>query len=219
MALRNAGLSLTDSARALMSSVNLRGSLTQGGIRPQRTSANCRRPSARRTIGYRLRRRHVVARRKVRLLRIAEQAPDRFRRGQRPCSVRTCRTLPSAANRFPFAGKRYNDTGHGRRTTAPPDERCGIVLSERRTAMPDAEILPRAPLSRRQRRDRARRQDSRGAARAAAGARPVHAARRRGRGRRDARRGGRARGPRGDRHGDRAGRPRRLSRNHRPRWG
>jgi hypothetical protein len=51
MALRNAGLSFTDSERALMSKLNVRGSLTQGGISPHRTSANCRFPSARRTIG------------------------------------------------------------------------------------------------------------------------------------------------------------------------
>jgi len=51
MALRNAGFSFTDSPRALISRLNWRGSLTQGGISPQRTSANCRRPSARRTIG------------------------------------------------------------------------------------------------------------------------------------------------------------------------
>jgi len=51
MALRKAGLSFTDCARALTSKLNARGSLTQGGISPQRTSANCRFPSASRTIG------------------------------------------------------------------------------------------------------------------------------------------------------------------------
>jgi hypothetical protein len=43
-------LSFTDSTRALINSEKARGSLTQGGIRPQRTNANCRRPSATRTI-------------------------------------------------------------------------------------------------------------------------------------------------------------------------
>ena len=51
MALRNAGLSLTDSARALMSSVKAFGSLAQAGIKPQRTRANWRSPSTIRTIG------------------------------------------------------------------------------------------------------------------------------------------------------------------------
>ena len=51
MALRNAGFSLTDSLRALISRLNVRGSLTQGGINPQRTSANRRLPSMTRTIG------------------------------------------------------------------------------------------------------------------------------------------------------------------------
>ncbi len=51
MALRKAGLSSTDSPRALISSENARGSFTQAGISPQRTSANCRLPSAMRTIG------------------------------------------------------------------------------------------------------------------------------------------------------------------------
>jgi hypothetical protein len=51
MALRKAGLSLTDSARALISSENARGSFTHGGISPQRTSANWRLPSTTRTIG------------------------------------------------------------------------------------------------------------------------------------------------------------------------
>ena len=51
MAFLNAGFSLTDSARALISSVKVRGSFTQGGISPQRTSANCRLPSVIRTIG------------------------------------------------------------------------------------------------------------------------------------------------------------------------
>jgi len=51
MALRKAGLSWIVSARALMSSVKPRGSFTQGGIRPQRTSAKCLPPSVMRTIG------------------------------------------------------------------------------------------------------------------------------------------------------------------------
>ena len=51
MALRNAGLSLTDSPRALTSSEKSRGSFTQAGISPQRTSANWRLPSTSRTIG------------------------------------------------------------------------------------------------------------------------------------------------------------------------
>ena len=40
MAFWNAGLSLTDSARALISNEKLFGSLTQAGIKPQRTRAN-----------------------------------------------------------------------------------------------------------------------------------------------------------------------------------
>ena len=51
MALRNAGLSSTDSPRALIRSEKARGSFTQAGIRPQRTRAKLRRPSSRRTIG------------------------------------------------------------------------------------------------------------------------------------------------------------------------
>jgi hypothetical protein len=51
MALRNAGLSSTDSARALISRLNPRGSLTQPGINPQRTRAKLRRPLSRRTTG------------------------------------------------------------------------------------------------------------------------------------------------------------------------
>ena len=51
MALRNAGFSFTDSLRALISRLNVRGSLTQGGSSPQRTSANRRFPSMTRTIG------------------------------------------------------------------------------------------------------------------------------------------------------------------------
>jgi hypothetical protein len=51
MAFLKAGFSLTDSARALITSEKSFGSLTQAGMSPQRTSANCRSPSANRTIG------------------------------------------------------------------------------------------------------------------------------------------------------------------------
>ena len=51
MALRNAGFSWIVSQRALIKSENMRGSFTQGGIRPQRTSAKCLSPSVMRTIG------------------------------------------------------------------------------------------------------------------------------------------------------------------------
>ena len=51
MALRKAGFSSTDSPRALISSEKARGSFTQDGISPQRTSANSRLPSTTRTIG------------------------------------------------------------------------------------------------------------------------------------------------------------------------
>ena len=51
MAFLNDGLSSTESLRACSSSENAFGSFTQAGIRPQRTSANCRLPSNSRTIG------------------------------------------------------------------------------------------------------------------------------------------------------------------------
>jgi hypothetical protein len=51
MALRKAGLSSTDSPRALTSGEKVRGSFTQEGRNPQRTSANARLPSSSRTMG------------------------------------------------------------------------------------------------------------------------------------------------------------------------
>src|SRR5215468_1377409 len=50
MAALKAGLSMTDSPRALMTKVKSLGSFTQDGSGPQRTSANCRLPSIRQTI-------------------------------------------------------------------------------------------------------------------------------------------------------------------------
>jgi hypothetical protein len=51
MALRNAGLSSTDSPRALMRSGNVFGSFTHDGSKPQRISVKERLPLTRRTIG------------------------------------------------------------------------------------------------------------------------------------------------------------------------
>ena len=51
MALRNAGFSMTDSPRALISSENVLGSFTQAGMKPHRISANDRLPSTSRTTG------------------------------------------------------------------------------------------------------------------------------------------------------------------------
>ena len=81
IAARKAGLSSTLSPRALMTSEKPRGSFTQPEISPQRTSAKWRAPSHNRTTGDRLRRRHVVAWRKVGLLQIAKKRPHRFRSG------------------------------------------------------------------------------------------------------------------------------------------
>src|SRR5262245_3968649 len=48
--------------------------------------------------GHRLRRRDIVARREIRLLRIAEQAPDRFRRGNDHVASTHLRPVSTAAS-------------------------------------------------------------------------------------------------------------------------
>ena len=80
MALRNAGLSSADSPRALISSDKVAGM-----VYPSRNEAPAHERESTLAVGEphsrnRLGRRHVVARRKIRPLAVAEQRPDRVRR-------------------------------------------------------------------------------------------------------------------------------------------
>src|SRR5215472_15607119 len=80
MALRNAGLSSTDSARALISRLKPRGSLTQAGISPQRTSKAA--PALVEAHHRdRLRRRDIIPGREIWLLGVAEGLAHEARRG------------------------------------------------------------------------------------------------------------------------------------------
>ena len=204
MALRKAGLSFTDSPRALMSSEKSCGSLTQAGISPQRTSANCRcRRRAARSAPAGSAPRCSAAENSA--APVAEQAPDRFRR--RGDQIASAHARPLGCS-----GCTHHTAQIWRQTTSPTDNARADPAFGALSRRVGRTILSRASVPGGERRHRARRQDPRGAPRPRARARRLHPAGRRGRGRRDARGGGRPRGARGNRPDDRAGRTRRVPR-------